>query len=314
MVYITYGRYNDVVGVWLVLWTKEATVMKEEAVLGREVFMYVCWEGYLEHGGNSVLTYHRGSSDCIFVRENMGVDDVVKIVEETIDGYTMKFDRNVIIPLQRDGDVVKLVKGNDEFSYMFVGEKEGLIQRSMQEKPVVGAAELKDACGVVKTDHAVRTMVEDLGLNVMMVEHANVGQQGWMVTKLGREKKLLMIGDYSRTIQPQIRRAKLMARSSVSIINEFPYRHATAVITHEKKWVYDYVSVCYKGPTQATCYMNIVYPMETNDMASMNNRTGHVGGGGSLDDDYNRRILPPLNPRKRVTDARNMKKEMFKMW
>jgi len=50
---------------------------------------------------------------------------------------------------------------------------------------------------------------------------------------------------------------------------------------------------------QATCYINIVHPMETHDIASMDDRTDHVVGGDSLDDDYNRCILPPLNPWKR---------------
>jgi len=72
-----------------------------------------------------------------------------------------------------------------------------------------------------------------------------------------------------------------------------------AIIRREKKWVYDYVSVCYKGLMQATCYMSIVYRMETHDMASVDDRTGRVAGGDFLDDDYNQCILPPLNPRKR---------------
>jgi len=55
-------RYNDVIGVWLVVWTKKATVMEEQAIVSREVFVYVCWGGYVECGGNSVLTYPRGSS------------------------------------------------------------------------------------------------------------------------------------------------------------------------------------------------------------------------------------------------------------
>ena len=69
--------------------------------------MYVCWAGYLDRGGNSALTYHGGSSDCILVRENMGVGDVVKVVEKMIgEGvkesglwYSTKFDRNMIMPL-----------------------------------------------------------------------------------------------------------------------------------------------------------------------------------------------------------------------
>jgi len=59
------------------------------------------------------------------------------------------------------------------------------------------------------------------------------------------------------------------------------------VIRRENEWVYDYVSICYKGPTQATCYMNIVHPMKTHDMASIDDRTGRVIGTEALDDDYN---------------------------
>ena len=39
---------------------------------------------------------------------------------------------------------------------MYVAKKEGLIQRSMQENTVVGVAELKDACAMGETDHAVQ--------------------------------------------------------------------------------------------------------------------------------------------------------------
>ena len=79
----------------------------------------------------------------------------------------------------------------------------------------------------------------------------------------------------------------------------FPCRHAMAVIKKEKKWVYDFVNVCYKSSTQTMCYMNSVHPMETHDMATVDDITGRVIGGEALDDEFNRRILPPINPRKR---------------
>uniref|UniRef100_A0A7C8YUM5 CCHC-type domain-containing protein n=1 Tax=Opuntia streptacantha TaxID=393608 RepID=A0A7C8YUM5_OPUST len=72
-----------------------------------------------------------------------------------------------------------------------------------------------------------------------------------------------------------------------------------AVIRKEKKWVYDFVNVCYKSSTQRLCYMNTVHLMETHDMATVDDTTGRVTGGEGLDDDFNRRILPPINPRKR---------------
>ena len=44
--------------------------------------------------------------------------------------------------------------------------------------------------------------------------------------------------------------------------------------------------------------MNNVHPMKAHDMATVDDRTGRVIGGEALDDEFNRRILPPINPRK----------------
>ncbi|KAJ8433208.1 hypothetical protein Cgig2_023160 [Carnegiea gigantea] len=76
-----------------------------------------------------------------------------------------------------------------------------------------------------------------------------------------------------------------------------PCVHAMAVIEREKFNVYDYVSPCYKAPMQRTIYMNVIHPMETHDVGIVDGDTGHVGGGDELDEDFNRRILPPKNPR-----------------
>jgi len=73
-----------------------------------------------------------------------------------------------------------------------------------------------------------------------------------------------------------------------------------AVIRKEKMWVYDFVNVCYKSCMQWLCYMNNVHPMETHDMATVDETTGRVSYGAALDDDFNMRILPPINPRKRA--------------
>ena len=54
-----------------------------------------------------------------------------------------------------------------------------------------------------------------------------------------------------------------------------------AVIDKENMWVYDYVSPCYKAPTQRTIYMNSFYRIETHDLANVNNRTGRIVGGMS---------------------------------
>jgi len=81
-------------------------------------------------------------------------------------------------------------------------------------------------------------------------------------------------------------------------VRAFPCKHAMVVLK-EKKWVYDYVNVYDKVSLQKTCCMNSIHPMETHDMSTTDDRTGHVIGGDALDDDFNHRILPLINPRKR---------------
>ena len=69
-----------------------------------------------------------------------------------------------------------------------------------------------------------------------------------------------------------------------------------AIIRRETNWVHDYVTVCYEGSIQATCYM-IIHPMETHDSGVVDERTGAVIKGKELDNAYSRRIFPPTNPR-----------------
>jgi len=72
-----------------------------------------------------------------------------------------------------------------------------------------------------------------------------------------------------------------------------------AVIKKEKKWVYDYVSLRYKAQAQRTCYMNTTHPMETHDIGFVDDYMGCVVEGDVVDDNFNRRFLPPKNLRKR---------------
>jgi len=70
-----------------------------------------------------------------------------------------------------------------------------------------------------------------------------------------------------------------------------------AVIKKDKKWLYDFVNVCYKASTQRTCDMNNVLPIETHNMAIVDDRMRCVIGGDALDDEFNH-ILSPINPQK----------------
>ena len=68
-------------------------------------------------------------------------------------------------------------------------------------------------------------------------------------------------------------------------------------IEREKLRVYDYVSDCYKHSAQAIVYMNAIHPLETHNSTHVDDGTGQVVEGEELDDEHNRHILPPINPR-----------------
>ena len=44
----------------------------------------------------------------------------------------MKFDRRIVVRFGRDRDLLKLMKGNDEFTFMYVGGKDGLSRGAVE--------------------------------------------------------------------------------------------------------------------------------------------------------------------------------------
>lgn len=46
----------------------------------------------------------------------------------------MKFDRRILVPFRRDGDLLKLVKDNDEYAYMLVGGKDALSHAALEAR------------------------------------------------------------------------------------------------------------------------------------------------------------------------------------
>jgi len=99
----------------------------------REIAVYVRWGGVLEEGVNGLMTYVGGRNACMWISPSVGVGDVLKLMEremgESVGGrhvwYSMKFDRGLLMPLVKDEDVVKLVRGNDGHAYVYVAGKEG---------------------------------------------------------------------------------------------------------------------------------------------------------------------------------------------
>jgi len=57
-----------------------------------------------------------------------------------------------------------------------------------------------------------------------------------------------------------------------------PCCHALAVIVKANLWMYDFVHSMYKADRQRRIYNQVVHPMETHDMATVDHRTGRVVG------------------------------------
>ena len=121
----------------------------------RELVVYICWGGYTEEGGDRMLSYCGGRKDCVWVKENMCVREVQNLVEEVMgEGlkgrklwYSMKYDRTEVMLLWRDVDVKKLMKGNDEHGYIYVGGETGSFGRRFDDNAAVGDKGLQEGMG-----------------------------------------------------------------------------------------------------------------------------------------------------------------------
>ena len=52
----------------------------------RELVVYVCWGGYLAEGKDRMCSYREGRKDCIWVKPDMSVVVVRRLVEEVLGG------------------------------------------------------------------------------------------------------------------------------------------------------------------------------------------------------------------------------------
>ena len=91
----------------------------------------------MEDGGEGKMRYNCEARKCMLVREGMGVDELRKMVRETVGvgvevdriWYSLKYDRNMIMAIEGDIDVMMMFKGNDEHGYVYVCNKESLVPR-----------------------------------------------------------------------------------------------------------------------------------------------------------------------------------------
>ncbi|KAJ8433147.1 hypothetical protein Cgig2_007111 [Carnegiea gigantea] len=197
----------------------------------------------------------------------MGVLDVLRLVEEVMgEGlrgrliwHSLKCNRMELLPLGRDADVGKLMKGRRG------GESVGVVD---------GGARAE--AGGVGSEQVPRSATED---NTEEVDKQKTELRKWKNGVGGR-------------IEMKLRKTL----ANIGCVAHFKLFNTALVIHKHKLWVYDYVSHCYNGATQGTIYMNSIHPMEMHDLATVDNATGLVVSGEALDDGSNRRILLP-NPR-----------------
>ncbi|KAJ8421196.1 LOW QUALITY PROTEIN: hypothetical protein Cgig2_011715 [Carnegiea gigantea] len=221
--------------------------------------------------------------------------------------YSLKCNRLKLLPLGRVGDVKKLMKGNDEYAYLYgvkvrvwdgyMGMKSvkgsqggGCSNRGMDGATVNATSDVgRGVDGGVVTDHVVRI---EMKLRQTLANIGSVADVKLFNTALG-EYGVLLINNHNLVVN--------LAERAYSYkwwqLKGLPCAHAMAVIDKHKLWVYDYVRDCYKAGSQNTIYINNTHPIETHDSATVDNATGLVVEGEALDDGYNRRILPPINPR-----------------
>ncbi|KAJ8432415.1 hypothetical protein Cgig2_013829 [Carnegiea gigantea] len=201
------------------------------------------------------------------------------------------------------------MKGNDEYAYLYVAGSEG---------PCVGWVHGNEAykgqwrgggysdrgrggatinggdvtCGVdggVVADHIIRIKKK------LRKTLANIGSivDVKLFNTAIREYSVLLTNNCSLVVNLAERKCSCKWWQ----LKGLPRAYAMTVIHKQKLWVYNYVSDCYKVGSQSTIYKNSIHPMETHDSATVDNAASLVVSGEALDDGYNRRILPPLNPR-----------------
>ena len=105
--------------------------------------------GILEGGVNGMMNYVGGNTKCVWMSQDMTVEDVLKLVEQAMGvsvrevkmWYTMKFDRRMMVPFKDNGDVVSMMRGNDGHGYLYVGGMGGQFGRRARDNEQIERAD-----------------------------------------------------------------------------------------------------------------------------------------------------------------------------
>ncbi|KAJ8435759.1 LOW QUALITY PROTEIN: hypothetical protein Cgig2_003181 [Carnegiea gigantea] len=248
-----------------------------------------------------------GRKDCVWVKENIGVLEVLRLVEEAMgEGirgrqmwYNLKCNRLELLPSGLDGDVKKLMKGNDddrergEATVDAAGDVARVVDRRVVTEQVVRIVVGKH----VALGGTLRKEIPEKGRKLMR----QLSGRNKLSLKVDKRKTELEnwkngVGD---RIKMKLRKTlgNIGSVADVKLFNMTLGEYGVLFTNNRSLVVYDYVSDCYKAATQNMIYMNNIHPMETHDSTTVDNAVGMVVGGEALDDGYNRRILPLINPR-----------------
>ncbi|KAJ8425093.1 hypothetical protein Cgig2_007815 [Carnegiea gigantea] len=258
--------------------------------------------GELDDAGGGKVTYIGGWTECIVLKEDMGLEKLRRKVSEITCNdltvrklwYSLKYDRGMVMELEGDGD------GNDEHGYLYVDESDGLkrhTQKAMRtcDDGVIRGAAVSESGGCIDDHPQTRLrvsgeIIEMFNDDEILIVLEDVGED--MAAAEGGEESSKAVECYS----------SMSGEYIVELTNSHNWDNkltrAGSGKREAKLWVYDYVHPIYKTTTQQIIYNQLVHPMETHDMGIVDVKTGRVVSRDELDDDYDRCILPLTNGRQ----------------
>jgi len=104
------------------------------------------------------------------LKEGVGLEEVRRMVSEITNDvltvhklwYNLKYDRGMVMELERDGDLRMFLKGNDERWYLYVGDNNGPKRRAQKQRGVmIMASFVGEATGIgmISSKRVVREQV-----------------------------------------------------------------------------------------------------------------------------------------------------------
>ncbi|KAJ8435605.1 hypothetical protein Cgig2_016429 [Carnegiea gigantea] len=208
-----------------------------------------------------------------------------------------------LLPLGRDGNVRKLMKVNNEYTYLYVAGSEGpdVTEGNIEEgEKVDDPSMVKECMSMARSsvsfdipddesdDSSFGSDEDEAGERIEIKQRKTFANTGSVANvKLFnialRKYGVVLINNRSLVVN-HIRRT---CSCKWWQLQGLPYAFAMAAIDEQKLRMYVYVSDCYKAATQNMIYINSIHLIEMHDSIIMDNGTSLVIGGEALDNGYN---------------------------